>query len=291
LQKIKKVIYTKTLKDTLLIGIGVFTASLGLKGFLIPNGFIDGGVVGVSLLIKHLTGIPLSWLLLVLNLPFVLLAAKQVSVQFSIKTFLSITALALSLWWINIPNITSDKLLIAVFGGMLLGAGIGFCIRAGSVIDGTEVLALFLTKKTPFSIGDIILIINVIIFTFAAVLLGAEKALYSILTYLSASKTVDFIVQGFEEYIGITIISQKSAQIKEMLVHELNRGVTIYKGQTGYGKKGSQNQDIDIIYTVVTRLQINKIKTEIEKVDDIAFVVETPVYNTKGGMIKKRPFH
>lgn len=276
--------------ETLLISLGIAAASLGLKGFLIPNGFIDGGITGISLLISHEFHFPISLLIIGLNLPFMLIGIRQISLSFSLKTLAAILTLSLCLWWVHVPIITSDKLLIAVFGGMLLGAGIGLSIRGGCVIDGTEVLALYLNRKTSLTLGDIILIINIIIFTIAAATLGLENALYSVLTYLAASKTVDFIVQGIEEYIGMTIISFKSNAIKHMMIHELNRGVTLYKGQTGYGKKGVGNQDIDIIFTVITRLELAKIKFEIEKIDPNAFICEHSINDTKGGMIKKRAF-
>ena len=275
--------YIRTIKDIILITSGIASAVLGLKGFLLPNKFIDGGVTGISLLLTEYLNIPLSLLIFICNVPFIILGFSQISKIFALKTFIGITGLALCVELINFPILTNDKLLISVFGGFFLGAGIGLSIRGGSVIDGTEILALTLSKKTSRTIGDIILIINIVIFSVAAFLLGVEAALYSILTYLSASKTADFIIHGIEEYTGVTIISEKSVDIKNAIINKLGRGVTIYKGKTGM-----DNRDIDILYTVVTRLETNKLKNEIDKIDSKAFVIEDAVNDTKGGMIKKK---
>lgn len=156
------------------------------------------------------------------------------------------------------------------------------------MIDGTEVLAIFLSRKLGTTIGDIIIVINVIIFGVAAYLLGVEIALYSMITYLSASKTLDFIVEGIEEYIGVTIVAVHSEEIRYMLINKLGRGVTVYSGKRGFGKHG-ETKDIDIIYTVITRLELNKLNTEVEKIEPDAFIVMNSVKDTKGGMIKKRP--
>jgi len=271
--------------DCLFIIFGVIIAGFGLKGFLIPNNFIDGGVTGISLLIALLTGTSLSLLIFLINIPFIVIAKKQIGNVFALKTFLAISGLSLCLILIEYPVITSDKLLVAVFGGFFLGAGIGLSVRGGSVIDGTEVLALYIKKKLGMTIGDVILIINIIIFSFAAVLLSMETALYSILTYLSASKTVDFIVQGIEEYIGVTIISDKNREIRKMLINKFGKGVTIYKGQRGYKEKSKQNE-IDILFTVITRLDLSRIKNEILSIDKAAFITEHSINNTKGGTIK-----
>lgn len=279
------------MKDFILISLGVLCATLGLKGFLLPNELIDGGVMGISLLITQLTGWPLPWLVILINLPFIYLGYTQVSGVFALKTSLAIAGLALCLFLIEFPLITKDHLLIAVFGGFFLGGGIGLCIRGGGVIDGTEVLALYLSRKASLTIGDVILIINIIIFSFAAFLLNLEVALYSILTYLAASKTVDFIIHGIEEYTGVTIISEQSEAIRKAITEKLGRGVTIYRGKRGFGKRGDRDLDIDIVFTVVTRLELTKLKNEIEAIDPAAFLIQNSIDDTKGGMIKKRPLH
>ncbi len=286
-----KITFMHTLKGILLISIGVLSAGFGLESFLLPNSFIDGGVTGISLLTSEVTGWPLPLLIVLINLPFIVLGYRQMGSAFAIKSILAIAGLALAITFVNYPVITSDKLLVSVFGGFFLGAGIGFAVRGGAVLDGTEVLAIYLTKKTGMTMGDIILIFNILIFSVAAYLLSIEVALYSILTYMSAAKTVDFVVEGVEEYIGVTVISTHSEEIRLMITEKMGRGVTIYSGKRGYGKRGDNLNDIDVVYSVITRLEIGKIQAEIEKIDPNAFIVMNSVKDTKGGMIKKRPLN
>lgn len=284
------VTFKRNLKNIVLIVIGIFSASFGFKGFLLTNDFIDGGATGISLLIAAVTGIPLYILIICINIPFVFLGYKIMGKQFAIKTALAITGLALCVAIVPFPNVTDDDLLVAIFGGFFLGAGIGLAIRGGAVIDGTEVLAIYLSRKFGATIGDIIILINVFIFSFAAYLLSIEVALYSMITYMAASKTLDFIIEGIEEYIGVTIISSQSNRVREMIVKKLGRAVTIYKGEGGYAKHGV-SKEMDIIYTVITRLEVNKLNTEIEKIESNAFIIMNSIKDIKGGMIKKRPLH
>ncbi len=269
--------------------LGVSSAGFGLKGFLIPNGLIDGGVMGISLITQSKTEIPLSLLIIVFNLPFLFLGYKQISRNFSIKSIVAITALALAVALIPYPIVTKDKLLVAVFGGFFLGAGIGLVIRGGGVIDGTEVLAIHLSRRNSLTVGDFILLFNILIFSVAYYLFEPEVALYSILTYLAASKTVDFILEGIEEYTGVTIISTRSLQITEMIKNKLGRGLTIYSGRKGFGKSGASDQHVDIIFTVITRLEINRLTSEVEKIDPKAFLYMQSIKDTRGGMVKKLP--
>lgn len=280
----------RNLKNLILIVTGIFSASFGFKGFLLTNDFIDGGATGISLLLAAVTEIPLYILIIGVNLPFVVLGYRIMGKRFAIKTALAIVGLAICVAIVPFPNVTNDDLLVAIFGGFFLGAGIGLSIRGGAVIDGTEILAIFLSRKFSTTIGDIIILINVVIFSFAAYLLSIEIALYSLITYISASKTLDFIIEGIEEYIGATIISTQSDRIKEMITDKLGRGVTIYKGQGGYSKN-SDPKEMDIIYTVITRLELNKLNTEIEKIEPNAFIVMNSIKDIKGGMIKKRPLN
>ena len=275
-------------RDAGLITAGIFSAAFGLESFLLPNKFIDGGATGISLLISNVTTLPLPLLLIFINIPFIIIGAKNISHTFAIKTAIGIVGLALVVAFVPFPILTKDKLLVAIFGGFFLGAGIGLSVRGGGVIDGTEVLAIFLGKRSGLSIGDIILIFNIIIFSAAAYVLSLEQALYSILTYLSASKTVDFLIEGIEEYTGVTIISPKHDEIRKMIVEVMGRGVTVYKGRRGFGRRGETTGDMDIVYTVITRLEISRLNTEIEKIDPHAFVVMSSVKDTRGGMIKKR---
>ncbi|MFN3850604.1 MAG: YitT family protein [Spirosomataceae bacterium] len=287
----KDKVLVRQIKDTVLIAVGVLTASFGLNGFLLPNNFIDGGVIGMSLLTEILTNIDLGILIVIINAPFIYIGLKQISTHFAIKSSIAILALAIVVHTVHFPTITHDKLLIAIFGGFFLGAGSGLAIRGGAVIDGTEVLAIYVSKRTSLTVGDFIAAFNVVLFTVAAFMISIETAMYSMLTYFAASKTVDFLLNGIEEYIGVTIVSLDSEKIRKAVVEILGRGVTVYKGEGGYGKSGSIENDRKILYCVVTRLEVTKLLLEIEKIDENAFVVQHPIKDTKGGMIKKRPLH
>jgi len=276
------------IKEYIFIIIGVFSAGFGLKGFLLPNNFIDGGATGISLLLEYVTFLNLSYLLVLVNLPFLILASRTFSLKFAARSLVSIAILAFVVHFIDYPIITEDKLLIAVFGGFFLGLGIGMAMRGGSVLDGTEVLAIFLSRKLSLTVGDVLFLINIIIFSVGAYILSVETALYAILTYLAAAKTVDFVVDGVEEYVGVTIISEKHEELRIMLTKNLRRACTIYAGKGGYGKNG-ESYEKDIIYTVVTRLELAKLQTEIDKIDKKAFIIMGIVKDLKGGMIKRKP--
>ncbi|NNL15428.1 MAG: YitT family protein [Flavobacteriaceae bacterium] len=279
---------THALKEYIFIIIGVFSAGFGLKGFLLPNRFIDGGATGISLLLENITNIELGYLLILVNLPFLILASKTLNLKFAIRSIVSIAFLAIVVHYVEYPTITEDKLLIAVFGGFFLGLGIGMAMRGGSVIDGTEVLAIFLSRKLSITVGDVLLLINIFIFSFGAYVLSIETALYAMLTYLAAGRTVDFVVDGVEEYVGVTIISENHEELRTMIIDKLRRACTIYSGKGGYGKRGVSTEK-DIIYTVVTRLELARLHTEIDKVDKNAFVIMGLVKDIKGGMIKRKP--
>ncbi|HMV10352.1 MAG TPA: YitT family protein [Cyclobacteriaceae bacterium] len=287
--RIRRINIERMIKDAIFIALGVIAAAFGLKSFLLPSHFLDGGVMGISLLIHNQTDFDLSYLVVIINIPFIVIAYTQVSKSFAAKTLIAIALLAVLLAFVPFPFITSDKLLISFFGGFFLGLGIGLSIRGGSVIDGTEVLAIYTSRKTVLTVGDIILILNIGIFSVAAYLISIETALYAILTYLVASKTVDFVVHGIEEYISVMIVSEKSEEIKNAITKNMGRGVTVLQGKGGFGKRGHQEEDYDVIFSVITRLELQKLKTEVAKIDENAFMVENSVSDIKGGMIKKRP--
>jgi uncharacterized membrane-anchored protein YitT (DUF2179 family) len=276
-------------KDILFISLGVVSAAFGLKSFLLPNHFLDGGIMGISLLINAVTKLDVSILLVVLNIPFIIIGYFHVSKTFAWKTFVAIVVLSLVLAFVNFPLITSDRLLIAFFGGFFLGMGIGLAMRGGCVLDGTEVLAIYTSRKTTFTIGDIILVLNTLIFGAAAYLLNIEIALYAILTFLVASKTVDFVVHGIEDYTSVIVVSSKSDEIQKVITENMGRGVTILKGVSGFGKTGRQSESTNILYSVITRLELQQMREEIAKIDNQAFVVESRVNDIQGGMIKKKP--
>jgi uncharacterized membrane-anchored protein YitT (DUF2179 family) len=276
------------IKGFLLISLGIFSAAFGLKSFLLPNEFVDGGVTGISLLMNHVFHFHLSWLIVLLNIPFVFLAFTQVGKRFAIRSITSIVGLALVIAMVDFPEVTHDKLLVSAFGGIFLGAGIGLSMRGGAVLDGTEILAIYISRAVGFTVGDVIIVFNIFIFMVAAyVLPTVETALYSMLTYFIASKTVDFIVEGVEEYVGVTIISPKHEEIRSMLINDMGRGVTLYQGSGGYNTKGP-SRNYTIIYTILTRLELARLRKEVDEIDPNAFMVMSGVKDIKGGMIKKR---
>ncbi len=286
-----KISFKKESRNFTLITIGVFCAAIGLNGFLIPNGFFDGGVMGISLVLQRLTGLSLSGLIVLINLPFILISMKQVSIRFAVRSALAISLLAIVVHFLKMEPATSDRILVSIFGGVFLGLGIGLSIRGGAVIDGTEVLAIQISRQTTFTVGDFIAAFNIILFCIVAALIDIQAAMYSMLTYFSASRTVDFILNGIEEYIGLTIISPHSEKMREMLTEELGRGVTMYKTEGGYGKRGANREERNAIFCVVTRLEVSRIIQEIERIDPHSFVVQHQVKDTRGGMIKKRSIH
>jgi uncharacterized membrane-anchored protein YitT (DUF2179 family) len=273
--------------NTTLIVLGILSAGMGLKGFLMSSRFIDGGVTGISMLVSDVLGFPLWILILLINLPFVAVGYRQISTRFALKSTLAIAGLALCLALVRYPDVTHDKLLTAVFGGSFIGAGIGLAIRGGAVLDGTEIAALLVSKSSHLlKVGDVILILNVFIFSAAAFFLGIESALYSILTYFAASKTVDFLIHGIEEFTAIIIVSDKSQAIKGAITRVLGRGVTVYKGRGGL-----TDVEQDILFCVVTRLEIGNVKSLAKEIDQEAFIVVHALADAEGGVIKKTVLH
>jgi len=282
----------RELKNTFLIVLGIFSAAMGLKGFLLSSRFIDGGVTGVSMLLSDVLGYPLAILILIINLPFIALGYRQIGKRFAIKSTLAILGLSICLAVVQFPDVTPDKLLTAVFGGFFIGAGIGLAIRGGAVLDGTEIAALIVSRKSHLlKVGDVILILNIFIFLAAAFFLGVESALYSIITYFAASKTIDFLIHGIEEYTAITIISMKNEEIKKAIIGRLHRGVTVYRGSGGMGSTGESDSERDILFCVVTRLEIGNIKNVIKEIDPAAFVTTHSLSDVNGGLIKKSGLH
>ena len=280
-------VFLRAVKNTTLIILGIFSAGMGLKGFLMSSRFIDGGVTGISMLLADVLRFPLAILILVINLPFIALGFRQVGRKFAIKSALAITGLSVCLAVVKYPDVTPDKLLTAVFGGFFIGAGIGLAIRGGAVLDGTEIAALLVSKNSHLlRVGDVILILNVFIFLAAAFFLGIESALYSILTYFAASKTIDFLIHGIDEYTAIIIVSDKSEAIRQAIIHDLNRSVTVYKGRGGL-----TDEEQNILYCVVTRLEIGNVKGLVRELDESAFIVTHPLSDAEGGIIKKTILH
>jgi uncharacterized membrane-anchored protein YitT (DUF2179 family) len=279
--------FIRELINFLLIVLGILSAGMGIKGFLLSSHFIDGGVTGISMLLANVIGYPLSILILLINLPFVALGFRQIGWMFALKSTLAIAGLSACLAFVSYPDVTPDKLLTAVFGGFFIGAGIGLAIRGGAVLDGTEIAALLISKSSHLlKVGDVILILNIFIFSAAAYFLGIDSALYSVLTYFAASKTIDFLIHGIEEYNAIIIMSEKSDEIREAIVRVLSRGVTVYDG-----RGGKTGKPMHILYCVVTRLEIGSVKNIVKEIDGTAFVVIHPLADAAGGIIKKTALH
>ncbi len=268
----------------ILIVVGILSAGIGLKGFLVPNQFFDGGVTGSSMFLAELSGLPLAIFILLINTPFVIVGYRQIGKNFSIRSAIAIVGLALMIFLFqsfHLPAITTDKILASVFGGFFLGLGIGLAMRGGAVLDGTEIIAILTSRKIGITVGDFIFLFNVILFSTVAFFLGIEKALYSMLTYFAASKTIDFIIHGIEEYNGITIVSAKSQKIRWAIIEELERGVTVFAGRGG--KDGVER---DILFCVVTRFEIPKVKRTINEIDEKAFVTVQQLSDISGGLIR-----
>jgi uncharacterized membrane-anchored protein YitT (DUF2179 family) len=272
---------------------GILFSGFALKSFLIPNAFFDGGVTGISLLIHELYHVNIAYVIIIANIPFIIMGAFQVNKSFAIKTFLAIIGVALCLLYIPYPEkITSDKLLVSIFGGVFMGTGIGLAIRGGCALDGIEVLALYTGKRVSFTISEIILGINVVIFLIAAVKVSLPVSLYSIITYYTASRTINFVIEGLEEYTGVTIISGENALIKEMLVKQLSRGITIYKGERGFLKESFDvSHPVDIVFTVVTRLELRRLRNMVHEIDPKAFIFTSIIKEAAGGVLKRRARH
>ncbi len=268
---------------------GVLIALVALKGFLIPNRFMDGGVTSISIILFEFFDLDFSFFFVGINLIFIYFGFLRIGKTFAVHSFIAILLLGVLSNIITIPVITEDKILIAFFGGFLIGIGVGLVIRAGAVIDGLEILADYTNKKSGFSSSEIILVINVSIMLIAAVYFGLETAMYSILTYFTAVRTSDYVVDGFEEYTALTVISREHDAVKSILVNDFGKAITVYKGERGY-LPGSFNikADCDIVMTIVTRLEVHRLKKAIEDADPLAFFYVSSIKEVSGGVIKKK---
>ena len=277
----------REVRNGLLILIGIISAGLGLKGFLLAGGLIDGGVTGVSMLLERTTPMPLAVWLPVVNLPFVAAAYWLIGPLFAVRSAIGIAGLALALAFLEFPVVTDDRVLEAVFGGFFLGGGIGLAMRGGAVLDGTEIAALLISKRSHLlKVGDVILAFNVALFLVAMSVLGVEAALYSILTYFTAARMLDFVLHGIEEYTAITIISSKPDAIRTDITTKLGRGVTVYRG---YG--GMSGSEQHILFCVVTRLEIGRVKSIVKAIDEAAFIVSHTLSEVDGGVVKRAAHH
>ncbi len=276
-------------KNLLLIFFGTGLAVLAMKGFMIPNRFMDGGITGISILLHEIFHINISFLVVILNVLFIYLGYRRIGKTFAVQTTIAVVLLSIGLLFIDINPITSDKLLIAIFGGILIGTGVGLVIRGGGVIDGAEVVAVFTKRRTGFSNSEIIMLFNTIIFSVAAFQFGIETAMYSIITYFTATRATNYVVDGIEEFTAMNIISSQQEEVKSFLVNELGKGITVFKGERGY-LPGSFDIRIDceIIVTIVTRLEIKQIQDALMTIDPKAFVYVQSINEATGGILKAK---
>ena len=277
-------------KNLLLILIGTSLAVLAMKGFMIPNRFMDGGITGISILLHEIFHINISLLVILLNIWFIYLGYKNIGKTFAVQTTIAVILLAIGLLFIDIQPITNDKLLIAAFGGILIGTGVGLVIRGGGVIDGAEVIAVFTVRKTGFSNSEIIMLINSLIFAVAALQFGIETAMYSIITYFTATRATNYVVDGIEEFTAMNIICSQTEEVKNLLVNELGKGITVYKGERGYLPGSFEiRTEADIIVTIITRLEIKQIQDAILEIDPKAFIYVQSIKEASGGILKLKP--
>ncbi|MBC7902332.1 MAG: YitT family protein [Gemmatimonadaceae bacterium] len=276
-------------KNLLLILVGTTLAVLAMKGFMIPNRFMDGGITGISILLHEIFHINISFLVIFLNIIFIYLGYRRIGKTFAVQTTIAVILLAIGLLFVEINPITNDKLLIAAFGGILIGTGVGLVIRGGGVIDGAEVIAVFTGRKTGFSNSEIIMLINTIIFAVAAMQFGIETAMYSIITYFTATRATNYVVDGIEEFTAMNIICSQPEEVKHLLVNDLGKGITVYKGERGYlpGSFEVRTQS-DIIVTIITRLEIKQLQEAILEIDPKAFIYVQSIKEASGGILKAK---
>lgn len=284
-----KVSVKHLVQDTVYILLGILFSAFAMKSFLVPNQFIDGGVTGISLLFHEVYHWNLGILLVLTNIPFIIMGRYLINKNFAIKTSLAVIGMAICLQFLHFPTVTSNTLLVSIFGGFFLGLGIGLAMRGGCAIDGLEVLAVFTLKRTSLTITEVIMGMNAIIFLSAAFYFGLETALFAMLTYYVAMRTIDYVVEGLEEYTGVTIISSKSEELKRELVLKLGRGITIYKGERGFMKDSFEvSHECDIVFTIITRLEVRKLKNMVHRIDPAAFVFTNTIKETAGGVLKRK---
>lgn len=279
--------FSAIIKKYLLLTLGAIVYAAGLETFFVPNNLIDGGIVGVSMMISYLTDTPLSVFVVLLNIPFLYLGYKQIGKTFTISTLYSIVVLALAIQYFHTtPNITYDIFLATIFGGIVVGLGVGMIIRYGGSVDGTEIVAIISDRKTELSVGETVMIINLFILSSAGLVFGWERAMYSLIAYFIAYKVMDLVISGLEESKGVMIVSDKSDDLAETLLARLGRGVTILHGEGAY-----TNEPKRILYTVVTRLEVAKLKAIVKEKDPSAFLSIYNINDVVGGRVKKKSIH
>ncbi|MFM2395079.1 MAG: hypothetical protein RLZZ546_3062 [Bacteroidota bacterium] len=277
------------IESIVFIILGCIFVVTGLKGFMIPNKFLDGGILGISILLHEIYHIDISYLILLLNIPFIYIGYRKIGKSFGITTLIASIILIITFNLLHIETVTHDKILISIFGGFFIGLGLGFVMKAGAVLDGLEVIADYTNKKLGLSTGEIVLAINTIVISIAAYKFGIETGMYSILTYFTAMKVSDYVVDGFEEYTALTVISQKHEVLKDMIVNDFGKAISVQKGERGYLPYNMENiVNCDIIIVVLTRLELHRIKLAILEEDPTAFLYVHSIKEVKGGVVKQK---
>ncbi len=277
----------KEIQRYIILFIGSVIYAAGLEIFLVPNNVIDGGVVGIAIMASHLTGLPLGIFLITINIPFIYLGYKQIGKTFTLSTIFSILVLSyFTKMFLPVPGFTDDLFLASIFGGIILGVGVGLIVRYGGSLDGSEIVAILMDKQSSFSVGEIVMIINLFILSAAGLVFGWDRAMYSLVTYFIASKVIDIVIEGLDESKAVIIVSDHSASIAEALMARLGRGVTILHGEGAY--KGDEKH---ILYTVITRLEMAKFKSLVSEIDEDAFITINDVHDVMGGTFKKKAIH
>lgn len=283
----RKMTKGKILKRALLITIGAILMGVGLEIFLVPNQVIDGGIVGISIMLSHLTGVKLGLIIFLLNIPFFFIGYKQIGKTFAISTLYGIFILSITTALLHpVPAFTQDILLASVFGGIVLGIGVGIVIRYGGSLDGSEVLAILANKKLPFSVGEIIMFINLFILGSAGFVFTWDRAMYSLIAYFVAFKTIDITITGLEESKSVWVISDNYRQIGDAINSRLGRGVTYLSGEGAYS-----GDDKKVIFCVINRLEEAKLKEIVEGLDPSAFLAIGDIAEVRGGRFKKQDIH
>lgn len=264
-----------------MLTLGVFLAALALETFLIPNTILDGGVTGVSIIISKLTEIPISLLVLVLNIPFVYIGYKNLGRGFLGRTVYSMIAFSLFLELLKpLEPFTEVMLLATVYGGLLLGLGVGIVIHFGGCVDGTESVSIVISKKTSLSVGQIVLVFNLVIYTIAGFIFGFDRAMYSLLTYFITFKVIDFVSEGLEQAKAALIVTSKGNNLSKEIYDRLGRTTTTIKG------KGLISGEKEVLYCVITRTEVFELKRIVDEMDDSAFVTILEVSDIIGDHIK-----
>lgn len=277
----------KIAKRIIFVFIGAVLVSIGLEIFLVPNRIIDGGIVGISILLSHVTKWSLGLFLFLLNLPFLILGYKQIGKTFALSTLFGVTIMSIGTTILHpVESLTEDPLLAAVFGGIILGVGVGMVIRNGGSLDGTEIVAILINRKSPFSVGEIVMMFNIFILSSAGFVFGWDHAMYSLIAYYIAFKMIDLTIEGFQESKSVWIISEQFKDIGDALLARLGRGVTYLSGEGGYS-----GDDKKVIFCVITRLEEAKLKNIVEEIDSSAFLAIGNIHDVRGGRFKKKDIH